>query len=94
MRDGVTISDVCAGLALSAVKDTEEAMVEAGPPLTATEWQSKKWDYSDQNTKKAEVMVLASLKKEKTRGFGKLQKGNQEEDTQSNFPQVGHLFLR
>ena len=39
------------------------------------------------------MMVFASLKKAKTRGFGKLQKGNQEEDTQSDFPQVGHLFL-
>ena len=33
VRDGVTISDVCAGLALSAVKDVEEAMVELGPSM-------------------------------------------------------------
>ena len=33
MRDGVTISDVCVGLALSAVKDTEEAAVELGPSI-------------------------------------------------------------
>ena len=31
VRDSVTIPEVCAGLALSAVKDTEEAMVEVGP---------------------------------------------------------------
>ena len=30
VHDGVTISDVCAGLALSAVKDVEEAVVELG----------------------------------------------------------------
>ena len=33
VRDGVTISEVCAGLELSAVKDTEEAMVEVGPSI-------------------------------------------------------------
>ena len=33
VRDGVTISDVCAGLALSAVKDTEETTVELGPSI-------------------------------------------------------------
>ena len=33
VRDGVTISDVCAGLALSVVKDTKEAMVELGPSI-------------------------------------------------------------
>ena len=31
--DGFTISDVCAGLVLSVVKDTEEATVEAGPSI-------------------------------------------------------------
>ena len=31
--DGVTISNVCAGLALSVVKDTEEAAVELGPSI-------------------------------------------------------------
>ena len=31
--DGVTISDVCVGLALSAVKDAEEAAVELGPSI-------------------------------------------------------------
>ena len=31
--DGVTISDVCAGLALSAVKDVEEVAVELGPSM-------------------------------------------------------------
>ena len=33
VRDGVTISDVCVGLTLSVVKDTEEAAVEAGPSI-------------------------------------------------------------
>ena len=33
VRDGVTISDVCVGLALSVVKDTEEAAVELGPSI-------------------------------------------------------------
>ena len=33
MRDGVTISEVCVGLALSVVKDTEEAMVEVCPSI-------------------------------------------------------------
>ena len=33
MCDGVTISDVCAGLALSVVKDIEEAAVELGPSM-------------------------------------------------------------
>ena len=33
VHDGVTISDVCAGLVLSVVKDTEEAMVEVGPSI-------------------------------------------------------------
>ena len=33
MRDGVTISEVCAGLALSIVKDTEEFVVEVGPSI-------------------------------------------------------------
>ena len=31
--DGVTISDVRAGLALSAVKDAEEAVIELGPSM-------------------------------------------------------------
>ena len=31
--DGVTISDVCVGLALSAVKDAEEVVVELGPSM-------------------------------------------------------------
>lgn len=31
--DGVTIPKVCAGLELSAVKDTEEATVEVGPSI-------------------------------------------------------------
>jgi hypothetical protein len=31
--DGVTISDVCAGLVLSAEKDAEEATVELGPSM-------------------------------------------------------------
>lgn len=42
---------------------------------------------------KAVVMVLASLKKAKTRGFDKLQKENREEGTQSDSPQASHLFL-
>ena len=42
---------------------------------------------------KAAVMVLSFLEKEKTRGFGKWQKENQEEGTQSNFPQASNLFL-
>jgi hypothetical protein len=33
VRDGVTISDVCVGLALSVVKDTKEAMVELRPSI-------------------------------------------------------------
>ena len=33
VRDGVTISKVCAGLVLSMVKDTEEAVVELGPSI-------------------------------------------------------------
>ena len=33
MHDDVTISELCAGLALSAVKDTEEAAVELGPSI-------------------------------------------------------------
>ena len=33
MCDGVTISDVRAGLALSVEKDAEEAMVELGPSM-------------------------------------------------------------
>ena len=33
VRDGVTISEVCAGLALSAMKDTEEAVVEVGSSI-------------------------------------------------------------
>ena len=33
VRDGVTILEVCAGLELSAVKDTEEAVVEVGPSI-------------------------------------------------------------
>ena len=33
VHDGVTISDVCVGLALSVVKDTEEAVVELGPSI-------------------------------------------------------------
>ena len=31
--DGVTIAEVCVGLELSAVKDTEEAAVEVGPSI-------------------------------------------------------------
>ena len=31
--EGVTISNVCVGLVLSAVKDTEEAAVELGPSI-------------------------------------------------------------
>ena len=31
VHDGVTIPEVCAGLVLSAMKDTEEATVEVGP---------------------------------------------------------------
>ena len=33
VRDGVIISDVCARLALSAVKDAEEVVVELGPSI-------------------------------------------------------------
>ena len=33
VHDGVTIPEVCAGLELSAVKDTEEAVVEVGPSI-------------------------------------------------------------
>ena len=33
MCDTVTISDVCAGLALSAEKDAEEAAIELGPSI-------------------------------------------------------------
>ena len=33
VRDGITISDVCAGLALSTVKETKEAVVELGPSI-------------------------------------------------------------
>ena len=33
--EDVTISDVCAGLALSVVKDTEEAAVELGPSISS-----------------------------------------------------------
>ena len=33
VRDSVTISDVCVGLALSAVKDAEEVAVELGPSI-------------------------------------------------------------
>ena len=33
VRGGVTILDVCAGLVLSAVKDTEEAAIELGPSI-------------------------------------------------------------
>ena len=33
VRDGVTIPEVCAGLELSAVKYTEEAVVEVGPSI-------------------------------------------------------------
>ena len=33
VRDGVTILEVCAGLEISVVKDTEEAMVEVGPSI-------------------------------------------------------------
>ena len=33
VRDSVTISDVCVGLTLSVVKDTEEAAVELGPSI-------------------------------------------------------------
>ena len=33
VRDSVTISEVCARLALSVVKDTEEAAVELGPSI-------------------------------------------------------------
>ena len=32
-HDGVIIPEVCAGLELSAVKDTEEAAVEVGPSI-------------------------------------------------------------
>ena len=35
VRDGATISDVCAGLALLAVKDTEEGAVELGPSINS-----------------------------------------------------------
>ena len=31
--DGVTILEVCVGLELSAIKDTEEAMAEVGPSM-------------------------------------------------------------
>ena len=33
VRNGVTIPEVCAGLKLSAVKDTKEAMVEVCPSI-------------------------------------------------------------
>ena len=33
MCDGVSISDVCVGLALSVVKDVEEAAVDLGPSM-------------------------------------------------------------
>ena len=33
VRDGVTIPEVCAGLELSVVKDTKEAVVEVGPSI-------------------------------------------------------------
>ena len=33
VRDGVTISEVCVGLELSAMKDTEEVAVEVGPSI-------------------------------------------------------------
>jgi hypothetical protein len=33
VRDGVTIPEVCAGLELSAMKDTEEGAVEVGPSI-------------------------------------------------------------
>ena len=33
MRDGVAISEVCAGLELSVVKDIEEAIVEVGSSI-------------------------------------------------------------
>ena len=33
VHGGVTISDVCAGLSLSVVKDTKEATVELGPSI-------------------------------------------------------------
>ena len=33
VRDDVTISEVCVGLALSTMKDTEEVAVEVGPSI-------------------------------------------------------------
>jgi hypothetical protein len=35
VRDGVAISEVCVGLDLSAVKDTEEAAVEVGSSIAS-----------------------------------------------------------
>ena len=42
---------------------------------------------------KVVVMVLASLKKVKTRRFDKWKKENWEEGSQSDFPKASHLFL-
>lgn len=33
VHDGVTIAEVCAGLELLVVKETEEAMIEVGPSI-------------------------------------------------------------
>ena len=64
--DGVTIPEVCVGLELSAVKDTEEASVEVGPSM---EQQSQKWDYSDQSMEKVEVILFAFWENAMIMGF-------------------------
>ena len=93
VHDGVTMSEVCAGLELSVVKDTEEAVVEVDSSIDRGGAEIPKVGLSESKYEKGGGDGLGFFEEGEDTGFGKLKKGNQEEGTQSDFPQAGHLFL-
>jgi hypothetical protein len=76
VHDGVTISEVCVGLELLVVKDTEEAAVEVGSSIDRGGAEIPKVGLSRSKYGKGRGDGLGFFEEGEDTGFGKLQKGN------------------
>ena len=91
VHDGVTIPEVCAGLKLSAVKDTEEVVVEVGPSIDRGGVAIPKVGLFRSKYGKG---IFPFLERAKMGEFDKWQKENRKEGIQSGCLQASHFFLQ
>jgi hypothetical protein len=77
--DGVTISDVCVGLVLSAVKDTEESMVELGPSIDSGRARISKVGLFGSKYRKGRGDDSCLLEEGSVEGVCKIEKGKSVE---------------